>query len=876
MLHRLMLRRLLVVYCACLCTWTPLRSAWAAPAASGVFVDGSGRQHPWSVTATHALVWDGAPYVPVGGVFTPRCLAPGAGDAEWNADVKDLSTLKAQGNLDVLIMPPGSIELGTAPAWQRLVEYLDSQGFRYGIGFGPGLVAPITGTLVKPANYRVPDLPEGGRVSWRVEHADSAFFVIADKDGAILRSGRVNVQEGVATVSAEASIPERAIGLLYPHATFTPGAQGGWPSLWDGFDAYRDRLLQVFGDVKFGAGLRFFLDPLAHPMALDADTEYLVPDTPEFRLAWQAFLSRKYASVDDLATAWHLVDREIKDFRNAAALVPLWSGRRGVAAMLDTTTGAILQADTNVELSRFWSDFRDFRAEEAASALNGIANMLKHQIADVPVVITWSAQNPAIGSVDRTGGFDGIGVAAYGKGSALVTGGADAAYVVCDQAPKSLWFLVTSTAASEDQRALVPYASQEELASSLNWLGGIGAKGFFVNGYRVEHSGAASAGLLTAPEQLQWLHQFADRVQHTVDITLGRPRILPFPAAAAGIVRAGPVGSGGVWWAPSTLPGKVIELGAAYAGYTISLAEGDRTVLWSLRGPRLTHLLVQDPKGVSVTNADGTPVPIKIDARKHLVILTLTDAPVVIASGGEDVFPIEAAEDALKQFAALVNEATAMRIPIDEYRFQLENALRTFRTGPQLALLNAASGINKLAAIVQPYTWIEAESADPTTFSEVASNAATSGGAFLLLNTGNPPGPGGYAAQYRFTVPADDSYTVWLCCTPPGPGASPFAWVVDAGEAHSSTEAVPVGSRFLLDRLVWLRLGRVSLAKGAHTLTLRVTGRAEGLGKYYLAMDALLITRAPFTPAGTLKPPVAPIPEGPLPNIRERQPPRRR
>lgn len=873
MLYRPLVRSALLL---CLAVCSQLRLARAAPAASGVFVDRSGVQHPWSVTTSHALVWDGSPYVPVGGIFTPRCLGRNAGDAEWNADLKDLSLLKAQGNLDLLIMPPGSMEGSSAAAWQKLVDYLDAQGFRYGIGFGTGLTTPVTGTVVKPANYRVPNLPEGGRVSWRVEHADTAFFVIADKDGAILKSGRLTAQDGAVNFNGDASIPENAIALLYPHQTFSPGKNGGWPDLWGGFDAYRDHILQLFAGVRFGAGLRFFLDPLAHPMALDADTEYLIPDTPGFRLAWQAFLSRKYASTDDLATAWHLVDRDLKDFRRAAALVPLWSGRKGVPAMLDTTSGSILQADTNVEFSRFWSDFREFRMSEAVSVMNGIANVLKQQVADVPVVFTWALQNPAIGSADRAGGFDGIGVSAYGRGSALVTGGADAAYVQCDQAAKSLWFLVTETAASDDGQNPVPYASQEELAASLNWLAGIGAKGFFVNGYRIEGMNPASNGLLAAPEQLLWLRQFSDRVQRGVNLAVGRPHILPFPAAAAGIVRAGPIGSGGVWWAPSSLPGKVLDFGSSYAGYTITLSEGPRTVLWSLRGARLTHLLVQDPKGVSVTNADGTPVSVKIDGRKHQVILTMTDEPVVISSGGEDVFPVEAAEDVLKQFAALVNEGTALHIPVDEYRFELENALRTFQTGPQLALMNSAGPINKLAAILQPYTWIEAETADPNTFSEVAQNPATSGGAFLLLNTSNPPGSGGYAAQFSFSVPADDTYTVWICCTPPGAGASPFAWVIDAGEAHSSSEAVPVGSRFLLDRLVWLRLGRLSLSKGSHTLTLRVTGRAQGLGKYYLALDALLITRFPFTPSGTLKPPVAPIQEGPLPKINERRPARRR
>jgi hypothetical protein len=34
----------------------------------------------------------------------------------------------------------------------------------------------------------------------------------------------------------------------------------------------------------------------------------------------------------------------------------------------------------------------------------------------------------------------------------------------------------------------------------------------------------------------------------------------------------------------------------------------------------------------------------------------------------------------------------------------------------------------------------------------------------------------GYALQIRFRVPTDDTYTLWLAASPPGPGTSPFVW----------------------------------------------------------------------------------------------------
>src|ERR1051325_846652 len=47
---------------------------------TGTFVDRTGAQHTWSVTASHALLWDKQTYVPVGGTFSPRYLAIGQTD----------------------------------------------------------------------------------------------------------------------------------------------------------------------------------------------------------------------------------------------------------------------------------------------------------------------------------------------------------------------------------------------------------------------------------------------------------------------------------------------------------------------------------------------------------------------------------------------------------------------------------------------------------------------------------------------------------------------------------------------------------------------------------------------------------------------------
>ena len=825
---------------------------------SGVFVDRTGGRHSWSVTGTHALLWDRQPYLPVGGVFCSRWLAGGQKEEDWKRDVEGLEALKAKGVLDLIVNPVVSAVRVPAEAWQRLVDHLDAGGFRYGVAFGAGVETPLTGTVVKPGSYRVRDVAENVDVTWTVSDADSARWVFADKDGLLLKVGEARVQNGVVRVPYDPRFTRDSVGLLYPRKTLAPAREGTLPDLWAGFDGYRDRLLDVLGRVKFGPGLRFFLDPLAHPLGLTGDAEYFVPDSPAFRLHFESFLTQKYQAIEELIARWGLLDREVKDFRQAAALVPLGAGRRGVAHFWDPTTGRTVEMDGFWERSRYWSDLRECRNDSLVYYMNATADLLKREIAGVPVVYTYTHPHRMYVNRNRVGGFDGLGVAAYARGSALVTGGADSAFSQAGESVKTMWFLVTETLdTASPSKTAVGYSSREALFQDLDWLRGIGAKGFFVNGFQVLPEDVyASFQLLKAPEQIEWLKEYSSRLNRGVDVAQSQPRTLPFPARAAGLVQAGPLGRGGVWWVPSTAPGEPLEFGASYAGYTIALPEGPVTVLWSLRGARETHLSVAEPKAVHVATPDGLPVPAKVDAKRKLVTLVMDANPAVIRSGGQEVFPVEAAADALKQLQALVKQAADAKLGADQYEYTLSNAASVYQRSPRMAFNMCVEALNGIGGVVLPYHWLEAELADPHQFSEAAPEPAASGGGLLLLNTETKPGPGGYTANFRFTAPVDDQYMIWVAATPRGVQTSPFTVLVDADEPRSSADATAVGSPYLSDRLAWLRMGRATLKRGPHTLTVRVDERAAS-GRYFLALDTVVVTRYPFTPSGTARPPLA-------------------
>ena len=851
---------------ACVLAFLPIRVlSLQQPQTAGLFTDRAGARHAWSVNSAHALTWDGAPYIPVGGVFCPRYLADGQTEQNWAADAQALGVLKSKGVLDVIINPVVSAADVPTAAWQKLIDHLDAGGFRYGICFGSGITRALTGIQVRPGTYREPNVRDGGEITWKVPGAESGRFVIADTDGTVHHSGELRFSAGKASTTAPDSIVPGSVALLYPRKAIKPDPDGWIPDIWAGYDSYRDRLLQSLGRVQFGPGLRFFLDPLAHPLRFSSEADSLVPDSPGFLLEWEAFLARKYRGVDELLANWAVLDREVESYRHAAALIPLWFASKGVPYLYDPVKNRLIEMDRNsADQSRFWQDLRLCRNESMVYYMNNAADLLKRNLADVPVIYTYTDQHRMFTNHYPAGGFDGLGIAAYGRGTALVTGGASAAYAQANESGRATWLLVTemldAPLAGKLSRG---YESELAMGRDLDWLRGIGAKGFFVNGFQVlPESGSGNAQLLRSPEQIDWLKRYADRAQQG-SIASSRPLTLPYPASAAGLVSEGPIAGGSVWWVPSLSPGKPLEFGSSYAGYVIALPEGDTTVLWSLTGPRETRLFVPDPRAVQVTTADGRPVATKPNLKKRYVTLVMDRTPVVIRGVGDDFLPLEAIDDSLQQLHVLLAEAESAKIPVHEARNSFDSALRSLKNEqPRLAFLSVVDGLNKAGGAMQPYTWIEAEGGTHT-FSEAAPNEAASGGGLLVLNTEAGATGAGYQAQYRFSVPRDDMYMIWAAVTPPGPDASPFYWTIDSDEPQTSGQAVPVGGAYLHDRLTWLRLGRAKLRKGDHTLTLRVTDKASGSGRFFLAVDALMATRYPFTPAGTTRPPLAVIPGKP-------------
>lgn len=671
---------------------------------TGTYRDASGGAHSWSLTPAHALQWDGSAYVPVGGVFSPKSWAATASDADWAADEKTLGDWKAHGVLDVCLSADQAGLTHVPPARvQRVLDFLDANGFRYGLKIADFPRDPLVGYVIKPGVYRDPAPPPAGpaRFGPIPGLADAFYMLVSRHDGEIDETGPAQViGQDTALVNLHSAGPDDVL-LLYPERLFLDGSpESNLPDLWQGYDEYRDRLIAFFRRVKLGPGFRFFLDPLTDRLGLGGEIENIVPTTDGFRLDFEAWLDRKYRhNVDDLNQGWGIADRSsgsaIPDFATASRSIPLWSGARGVPAIYDPV-GHVSYGVTNKPRigGHFWEDLSDFRLKSTRGYMNAVADALQKGVADVPVVYQWTGHN-ALFSNDRvSGGYDGLSFSA-GDADSVLNAGAYV-YAQAEESPQTTWVLAGEIDGTPSRPAV--FAAWDALRD-------IGARGFFLPSPSVE--------------ALDWLNAYAAGAQvSAATLAQSKPSILPYPASL-GLGLTAQRLSSGVWWLPSYRLGYMVTLGAALRGYVMPDPDGriPTYVVWAPDGTthRARFGFPKDSQPL-VTDAAGTVL--KIDKNGDTWTIPIGADPVLISHVSSLPLPLDAADDAQKEAERLLAMADAQKINTERLKQQLFYANNNPAASRDVKLRYDMTEhvVDALTAILRPYTWIEGESAPKYTF----------------------------------------------------------------------------------------------------------------------------------------------------------------
>ena len=826
--------------------------------ASGVYQDAKGAGHAWSVGQAHGLTWDGTPYLPVGASFVPITWTDLPTDANWAKDKAALDTLAKNGVHDVLLSAgTRGLTHASPAAVQRVLDYLDAHNFDYGLRIADRPADALVGTVVKPAVYRNPSPSTAGPTRFsHIPGLIGAFYLlVSSHDGTIDESGSARiVGSETAEVTLKTPVTDDVL-LLYPQRIYLPGTpESRLPDLWQGYDEYRDRLLAFFSQVKLGPGFRFFLDPLTDQIGFAGEIDNVIPTTDGYRLDFQAWLGRKYNhNVDDLNKGWGIADHDLPDFTTAARCLPLWSGSKGVPAVYDpvTKTSYVVLNKPHIG-GHVWDDLAQFRLESVRGYMNSMADVLKKGVADVPILYGWGGRSALFTNTQTRGGFDGLSM------TDAVTG--VYAFAQAEDTPRTTWLMSTGSD-----------AAQAGLNTDWDALKDMGTRGFF-------------ARAATAQEDRRLGDYGAALSFQARDLT-ARPRILPYPAGVPGVGASLRRLPDGVWWLPSYRAGDLFQDGDAFTlgpllrGYKLKDPDGllPRFVVWSPHGGlSQEHFPFPKDAPVQITDADG--VPVKVEKKKNEWIVPVGPDPIILTHLPAVPLPSDAADAADAEAVRLLALAKAQGMTTDLYDQQLFNVRNNIPTTPQDSDLryNAfARLISSLSQVLQPFVWMEGESAASYTFDSLVSDSEASGGSYLSLDTDRQPpastgdGGSGYQAEYNFTVNAAGRYDFWFAGSPLS-DSSPFTYTLDDGGANTDEDAHSEGGLYA-GKFVWNQLGSVTLSRGRHKLTINVTGPRPSDNRYVLAIDTFCLSRVPFHPNGTQIPSIELLPP-PVPTDKNGKP----
>ncbi|MBC8143927.1 MAG: hypothetical protein H7Y38_21040 [Armatimonadetes bacterium] len=826
--------------------------AWAqlTVRSQGTFTDKTAAPHRWYVNGAHTMVWDDKPYVPVGGRFVAKSWSATATAADYDADVAALKSLQKSGVTDIYVQAAGNGLTTVKPAnIQKLVDFLDENGFTYGVSINDGPREPLLGYVVRPGAHRQIVPSGGGELTFPVVNAASGlFFTVSSTGGELRDSGEATVNGDTLRVSVKDDISPLAVGsgtvptvaILLPERIFTVSDGLQMRNLWDGFDPYRDALITLFAQVKFGKGFRFVCDPLPANLALTDAFGKVIPTSAAFRTEWAAYLGTKYRSLPNVIAAWGIQDPLVTSFDDVAKLLPLWYGGKGIAQFHDTQSKKTLRATW--DRSAFWDDLAAFKRESVRGYMNDLAVTLKRTVADVPVVYRNGAGagwNELFDDLPAAQGFDGFGIVATGRGSDAAARSGAYTFAQASACPKTIWLPVLSVGESVPAK---PFADKTSLSGTFDWLRESGAKGFFVN---------LSP---TAPEQNDWLKSYAT----VLDATGMRTRLESAGASQAPSAVFYPrrdqtdlvptvLSTGGGWWLPTNRAGQVYDFGSAGRAYGIEEPNaGFVYYLWNPAGTRKITLTV--PKTATdgkTANRVAWSANAKGELKKQTLTLTIGQEPVRLLNYPVIPVPQEAYPEARTETDAFAKaEKTAKSVDAGRYAL---NATQIYYKKD-----NPLPGVQEILALLarmrfekRNYFWYDVEYAPAHSFDETSPLPGASGNRVLRVDERADNAPA--VAQIKINFGEQALRDVWLSVSP----NALISLRLD-GRPLITTATIPTtaGGLYANGSLIWTRFGSATIPKGEHVLEIRADGAA--------LVDALLLSRGPFDPNGANPPPVEP------------------
>ncbi len=528
---------------------------------TGTFIDKFGTPHRWHVSRAHTLYWDGAPFIPVGGMMIP--------DDNFDTFKAQIDLLARNHVFDVYFNVGSSIQM--PHTWetksderlryfQKCIDYMDEAGMRYGMELSGlqahGYACELMGG--KEINFSIRANDKGvleprmerqndnewlkdGELYAAYRKAGEGFYLLADtKLGKVLASGKIAVshderknregkdrgQEDQVVRFKPPTLPPGDYRVCFTVSQFHDSWNANMHYWGEDTPKYYQAIRDLYSKIRMGPGFRFAVDAFWNENNFNHG---LVPSEPEFRTRHAKYLQARYATIDKLRKAWGLdaQDASIADFAAAANILPL----RGIReAGTDISWEYLIDVKT-LKLVRVRPAASQFRYDLLESTGKQVRDFhievseLLHGLFDVPVVFKYFSGMDLwhINDAGIAGGHDGVGMETYGLGEPQLTFMAIPAFSSCRQSTKTMWLMASEVGEGNHQDQAL---ARNKLMGCTSRLGTMypmyvslmsgGAKGIY-HYYMVPSPGADrfwEDSTMRDPRQLEWMGTFAQIVEN--------------------------------------------------------------------------------------------------------------------------------------------------------------------------------------------------------------------------------------------------------------------------------------------------------------------------------------------------------------------------
>lgn len=515
------------------------------PMANGCYVEKSGIRHYWHVRDDHALIWDGAPYIPRGGMFHSDQNYKFSMSYKQRAKYiheheEALDAIQAAGFNDLYV----NMGVGLfSPVWntQVLIDEFNERGIHFGYqlttgakqAFAYSIYSSETQGLVKgivtisnTLEFTSPKVYLKSVLLVPEDPHEAAVEVSVDQDltdGAPVGLEIIQMQVSEITDSSvrlSIPLPEKMTPGNYYVILKEQTTSKRVSNVWETLDETK-KDLEWISRIDWGPGLRFFVDPICNETGFNNANEVRRFWSEPFNQEFADWLERYYDNdLFRLKTRWKLSADSISTFQEAAHLIPVRNADEARFSdevwLVDAVSGKIFRTEGSI--GGAWMDYNRAVRELYSYKNDEIAAFIKNMVS-VPVVSKRVTAWVALEMINRVpGGVDGLGLELYPgregeEGNSMAYGAVNGKAEV-DASAQTMWFIATELGYNARPGTIVGgWPSKENLRRHIREVTSLGAQGFFFFGWKLPVPVWKNEQLYDKPHVLKWISEIFSELE---------------------------------------------------------------------------------------------------------------------------------------------------------------------------------------------------------------------------------------------------------------------------------------------------------------------------------------------------------------------------